>query len=143
MASANEMRKIYGERNFVNASITIPGPDVRYDIYPKDMNSWYQGSVCHVITGDNQSVPSRIVAVSYLEWVPEAEGDEWLIVTYPVYENRIQLTEGIGRSIKDNGCYEVKWLYDRFQVTKMETESDVFYLAKGKHFPEKAGMGGR
>lgn len=25
MASANEMRKIYGERNFVNASITIPG----------------------------------------------------------------------------------------------------------------------
>ena len=40
MASANEMRKIYGERNFVNASITIPGPDVRYDIYPKDMNSW-------------------------------------------------------------------------------------------------------
>ena len=137
MASANEMRKIYGERNFVNASITIPGPDVRYDIYPKDMNSWYQGSVCHVITGDNQSVPSRIVAVSYLEWVPEAEGDEWLIVTYPVYENRIQLTEGIGRSIKDNGWYEVKWLYDRFQVTKMETESDVFYLAKGKLFPKK------
>ena len=57
MASANEMRKIYGERNFVNASITIPGPDVRYDIYTKDMNSWYQGSVCHVITGDNSLFP--------------------------------------------------------------------------------------
>ncbi len=74
MASANEMRKIYGERNFVNASITIPGPDVRYDIYPKDMNSWYQGSVCHVITGDNQSVPSRIVAVFYFERVTETGG---------------------------------------------------------------------
>lgn len=159
VATASTMRDLYGEQNFTTAEIKVPewsyttaalmdgslfdfGPSCIFDTYhlPYDPSrSAAYVSICHAVK-DGSGRPSRIVAVSYYEYIPELEviGESpFMYVTYPVYENRIQLDQGIGRCDSDNpandGWYTVKWLYDRFKIERFsETNTDKLYLYMGK-----------
>lgn len=158
-ASAQDMRDLYGERNFTSAVITAPTSGyVKFDIYPRihDFSAGFYDSacrrfkfgICHTVCDENGD-PSKIVAVTYKEYIPElVEGlcqlYETVYVTYPVYENRIQMTEGIATAA--NGIYRVGWLYDRFVVENLgisysATEVDL-YLYKDRLFVGRLGIAG-
>lgn len=141
-ASARDMRDLFGELNFTSAEISLT-PNIwnsfNTDFYPMcitnpdDIRLSNKYGFCHTIQ-DASGKPSRIVAVTYYEKIPELG---YVHVTYPVYENRIQMTEGIAAY---NGVYyNVKWLYDRIVVGKLEGElngSGKLYLYKGRLFAE-------
>lgn len=152
-ASAQDMRDLYGERNFTNAELIVQysvrnGVDFNY--VPKPMYWWYssyrfQSEVLHVIQDHQTGAPSKIVAATYHEYIPEL--DTSLNVTYPVYENRIQLTEGIAIDMWKRK-YRVKWLYDRYEVEELDFSTSTsdskisMYLYKGRLFLEKPDIAG-
>lgn len=164
VATASTMRDLYGEQNFTTAEIKVPdwddtmaalmegslfdfGPSYLFepDICSVDLSCAAANvSICHAVK-DIKGRPSRIVAVSYYEYIPElaALGENpFIYVTYPVYENRIQLDQGIGRCNSENpahnGWYTVKWLYDRFKVERIDAaNTDKLYLYMGKLYLSK------
>lgn len=148
-ASAQDMRDLYGDRNFTNAVLTVQASistGVKFDYLPKPVY-WFasyglQNGILHVIQ-DQTGAPSKVVAVTYDEYIPEL--DKSLNVTYPVYENRIQLTEGIAISLWNRLC-RVKWLYDRYEVEELDfftRDSEIcMYLYKGRLFLEKPDIAG-
>lgn len=154
-ASAQDMRDLYGDRNFTSAKLripTLPIYRIGYDYLPKPfaehIDHEFYGTL-HVIQ-DQTGAPSKIVAVTYLEYIPELESISQYIgtiyVTYPVYENRIQLTEGIAIVSKQK-FYRIKWLYDRYEVKKVDfSVPDIYYmdmyLYKGRLFLEKPDIAG-
>lgn len=143
-ASAKDMRDQYGDLNFTSAEIPFTPAEWTYlytdfyalcdpdEIYDVTLYNGY--GFLHTIL-DSSNMPSRIVAATYYEDIPDLGG--YVHVTYPVYENRIQLTEGIAKA---NGCfYSVKWLYDRTVVEKLEgsrNDTDKLYLYKGRLFTQ-------
>ena len=151
-ASAQDMRDLYGDRNFTNAKLNIPYfGNISYGFIPcvlsnKDMRRFKNGFL-HVVP-DGAGEPSKIVAATYKEYIPELVKDAhtWPIyVTYPVYENRIQLTEGIATF--NRRLARVKWLYDRYEVQVLENclllyyDADL-YLYQGRLFDKKPGIPG-
>lgn len=129
-ASAQDMRDLYGELNFTNVEFGYYYLrwTNHFDFYPSaiDKDDWYflcDYGFAEAVT-DASDNPSKIVAVTYYENIPDI-GE--MYVTYPVYENRIQLSEGIGVSRYRNACYRVKWLYDRFVVEKLPGQIDKVY----------------
>lgn len=141
LTGAETMRTIYGELNYTNARIDVPGTDSRrLDFKPHNLSDpeLFTG-ICHTLT-DASGRPCKTVAVTYEEYIPElAEKglNSMAVVTYPVYENRIQLDEGIGKSIGSDGkWYSIKWLYDRYVVKEMPDSGDgTLYLYNGKLYP--------
>lgn len=141
-ASADDMRDLFGELNFTSAEISLT-PDIwnsfNTDFYPTcitnpdDIRLSNKYGFCHTIQ-DTSGKPSRIVAATYYEKIPELG---YVHVTYPVYENRIQMTEGIASA---KGCiYNVKWLYDRTVVEQLNGSLNglgKLYLYKGRLFTE-------
>lgn len=158
-ASAQDMRDLYGDRNFTNAVIKAPTSGyVKFDIYPniRDFSAGFYDSacrrfrfgICHTVC-DEDGGPSKIVAVTYKEYIPElVEGlcqlYETVYVTYPVYENRIQMTEGLAMAA--NGIYRVGWLYDRFVVEDLGipyiSPEVELYLYKGRLFVGRPDIAG-
>lgn len=139
-ASVRDMRDLYGELNFTSAEISLT-PDIwnsfNTDFYPvcitdpDEIRLSNKYGFCHIIQ-DASGKPSRIVAATYYEKLPELG---YAYVTYPVYENRIQMTEGIVAG--NEGCYNVKWLYDRITVERLKESnyaSGKLYLYKGRLF---------
>lgn len=154
-ASAQDMRDLYGERNFTNAVINLPRSahlawyGVDFDYMPNTLtgNYSFRYGILHVIQ-DKTGAPSKVIAVTYLEYIPELESLEGLCevyVTYPVYENRIQMTEGIA-FVTDMTFYRVKWLYDRYELEEVEFYNSEpylsMYLYKGRLFLEKPDIAG-
>lgn len=153
-ASAQDMRDLYGDRNFTNAVLPqvtrLLHHFVDFDYMPNVLPSSrpFFGGILHVIQ-DKTGAPSKVIAVTYKECIPELMrlegwfGDAY--VTYPVYENRIQMTEGI-TILTDSDIYRVKWLYDRYELKEVElhnTEQDlIMYLYKGRLFLEKPDIAG-
>lgn len=150
-ASAQDMRDLYGDRNFTSAKLTVPNTksDANLDYIPKPM-SWYndydlKSGILHVIQ-DKTGEPSKVVAATYTEYIPEL--DKVVNVTYPVYENRIQITEGITFVLWIKaGSYRIKWLYDRYEVEKLDlpapsSRTISLYLYKGRLFLEKPDIAG-
>lgn len=158
-ASAQDMRDLYGDLNFTSAVIKAPTSGyVKFDIYPNihDFSAGFYNSackrfgngICHTVCDEDGS-PSRIVAVTYKEYIPElVEGlcqlYEPVYVTYPVYENRIQMTEGLATAA--NGIYRVGWLYERFVVEDLgisysSPEIDL-YLYKDRLFVGRPDIAG-
>lgn len=151
-ASAQDMRDLYGDRNFTSAKLTLRS-NTRYlswygfevDYLPKNSHSSnVKHGILHVIQ-DQTGEPSKVVAVTYREYIPELESiASWfseVYVTYPVYENRIQMTEGIAM-VTGTDFYRVKWLYDRYEIEEVEYPTKVptylnMYLYKGRLFLEK------
>ena len=143
-ASVQDMRDLYGELNFTNAKISFGSLYYSTTFYPICAGSadacWEMSKFgfCHVIV-ESVTKPTRIVAVTYREYIPDI--GHYLYVTYPIYENRIQLDEGIG--IDDDSYYSIKWLYDQYVVEKLpKNHSEDFlytrlYLYKGRLFIEK------
>lgn len=166
IATASAMRDLYGERNFTSAIITVSsrfcpmsswGDSFKQQFFvPTPLQKYYNScdpgvdpytdmgnSYLHAVCSDGK--PSRIVAVTYWEYIPEIDRHKFVPVTYPVYENRIQLTEGIAIYYDNfrysHYMYSVKWLYDRFVVDKINgvfrrDAPNVFrlYLYKGRFF---------
>lgn len=122
-ASAQNMRDLYGELNFTNADFgyfTSPSYPKSADFCPKTIIDNYEilcdYGFCQIIRDRASGIPSKIVAVTYYENIPDLG---FMHVTYPVYENMIQLSEGLGVSEDHRAYYSVKWLYDRFVVEKL------------------------
>lgn len=139
-ASAQDMRDLYGELNFTSAEITLPSdpwgsfiPDFIPNCIgnPQKLIEYDNlEGYCHTIQ-EKSSLPSKIVAVTYNEDIPDVG---YFPVTYPVYENRIQMTEGIAYT--HNGYYSVKWLYDHLAAEKIPGNPGPhkLYLYKGRLF---------
>lgn len=141
-ASAHDMRDLYGELNFTSADLSIFN-DYKdsIDYCPAGVQKPFGESVAngflHTVP-DVSGMPSKIVAVTYHEYIPELQDS--LFVTYPVYENKIQLEEGIGTTPINAYFYSVKWLYDRF-VTERLTQNPWYheinlYLYKGRLYTQ-------
>ncbi len=151
-ASAQDMRDLYGDLNFTSAVLTVQysaGNEVYFDYLPKPMYWMHPGyrlqdGILHVIQ-DQTGAPSKVVAATYDEYIPEL--DQSLNVTYPVYENRIQITEGIAVDTWKRK-YRVKWLYDRYEVEELDFSTSIsdseigMYLYKGRLFLEKPDIAG-
>lgn len=145
-ASAQDMRDLYGELNFTNALLKLKSIRYPTDYYPICMQSYDDSKMikygfCHVLGSSYSTIPSKIVAVTYFEYIPEMGYN--LYVTYPIYENRIQLDEGIG-TIDFYIYYRVKWLYDRYVVESLpgiyyggDLTIAKLYLYKGRLFIEQ------
>lgn len=135
-ASAQDMRDLYGDRNFTSAKLTVrtrTGFRYEFNYLPKALGRYetIEKGILHVIQ-DKTGAPSKVVAVTYLEYIPELESiASWfnvVYVTYPVYENRIQLTEGIAAA-EGNWAYRVKWLYDRYEVEDLYISNPSFKIS--------------
>lgn len=139
-ASAQDMRDLYGELNFTNADLSIMNDYKNsIDYCPAGVKNPFgetgANGFLHIIP-DASGMPSRIVAVTYHEYIPELKDS--LFVTYPVYENRIQLEEGIGTTPLMGYYYSIKWLYDRFVTERLKVNPYYYeiklYLYKGRLF---------
>lgn len=153
-ASAQDMRDLYGDRNFTSAVITLPRfmqlihSGVYFDYLPKTLVGYEDLSdspgILHVIQ-DQTGAPSKVVAATYREYIPELDPSGYAAyVTYPVYENRIQMTEGIAIAANMD-FYRVKWLYDRYELKQVEFYTGQYwsmYLYKGRLFLEKPDIAG-
>lgn len=156
-ASAQDMRDLYGDRNFTNAVLTLRSHTgylswygFQVDYLPKNSySSFVTHGILHVIQ-DQTGAPSKVVAVTYREYIPEFEKIAgWfceVYVTYPVYENRIQMTEGIAM-VSGVDFYRVKWLYDRYEIEEVEYPNYVptylnMYLYNGRLFFEQPDIAG-
>lgn len=150
VASAEEMRQLYGDRNFSDGYLDIETRSSRNQVFkpgravlpnlPDGHDERLRRPTGYRIVND------RIVAATYLEYVPEMTAlgrDPMLTVTYPIYEGRLQLAEGIGLSAgRDDAtvAYSVKYLYDRFVVDSIGIVSSDrwgavrLWLDKGKLF---------
>lgn len=113
IATAPTMQELYGNRNFLNVSFSarptavttiLGGKNQRFD------SPW----VVDVIAAN------RRVATICKEWVPEIDLQNSVQVAYPIYENRMQMEAGL--CIHNGNVYQVKWLYDRFEVNKLDVQ---------------------
>lgn len=124
IATAPTMQELYGNRNFLNVSFPIHPTTVTTALggKPQTFDSPW---VVDVIAAN------RRVATICKEWVPEIDLHNSVQVAYPIYENRIQMTAGL--CVHDGNAYRVRWLYDRFDVEKLEapTIGDKVYLDFG------------
>ena len=124
IATAPTMQELYGNRNFLNVSFSIPPTSVTTTLGGKEQ-TFNSPWVVDVIAAN------RRVATICKEWVPEIDLLNSVQVVYPIYENRIQMEAGF--CIHNDHAYQVKWLYDRYVVNQLDTSTpgDKFYLNFG------------
>ncbi len=115
-ADAPTMQELYGNLNWVNTEIDVKGTRSYYS-FTKERGSWWVESYTNPYV-TNIIFANRIVATVCREWVPEINATELVEVTYPVYENRVDLSAGL-HVAADGGVYNVAWRYDRFKVVKL------------------------
>lgn len=122
IADAPGMQELYGNLNWINTEIDLNSMS-EIGSYLKCANKyganpgwwWFTFKDPAVV---NVIAANRIVASVCREWVPELNPDEPVVVAYPVYDNRIDITSGLHVDA-DGTAYSVSWRYDRFKVTKL------------------------
>lgn len=112
IATAPTMQELYGNRNFLNVVIPSVPQTVTTTLGGKKV-SFNSPWVVDVIAAN------RRVATICKEWVPEIDLNNSVQVIYPIYENRMLMEAGL--CIHHDSVYQVKWLYDRFEVIKQDS----------------------
>ena len=114
IATAPTMQELYGNRNFLNVSFPVHPTTVTTTLGGK-AQTFNSPWVVDVIAAN------RRVATICKEWVPEIDLLNSVQVVYPIYENRIQMEAGF--CVHNGHAYQVKWLYDRFVVSLLDTST--------------------
>lgn len=125
MGNAASYQEIYGNRNFINTSFPAVFPSVSCRV--GNSRQTFQNPLTVDIICAN-----RHVATVCREIVPEIDTETPVCVAYPIYEGRVQLTDGL--CAWNGKIYRVDWRYGSFAVAEIgdaPADTSTIYMNGG------------